>query len=63
MNVIFQSCIMYIRESQIADVFQKLIFGSCTLFHIMPFDKIIGPEEKNMTLLSEISPIFSWFEL
>ena len=38
-----------IRVSQIAGVFQKMIFESCTLFHIMPFAKIIGPVEKNMT--------------
>ena len=38
---------MHIRVSQIADVFQKMIFESCTLFHIMPFAKIIGHVEKN----------------
>jgi hypothetical protein len=32
--------------SQIAGVFQKIIFESCTLYHIMPFAKIIGPVEK-----------------
>ena len=32
--------------SPIADVFQKMIFESCTLYHIMPFAKIIGPVEK-----------------
>ena len=34
------------RVSKIADVFQKLIFESCSLYHIMPFAKIIGPVEK-----------------
>ena len=37
-----------IRVSQIAGVFQKMIFESCTLYHIMPFAKIIGPVEKKM---------------
>ena len=40
---------MYIRVSQIAGVFQKMIFESCTLYHIMPFAKIIGPVEKKVT--------------
>ena len=40
---------MVIRVSQIAGVFQKVIFESCTSFHIMPFAKIIGPvEEKKL---------------
>ena len=38
-----------IRVTPIAGVFQKMIFESCTLYHIMPFAKIIGPVEKNMT--------------
>jgi len=38
-----------IRVSQIAGVFQKMIFESCTLYHIMPFAKIIGPVEKKVT--------------
>ena len=37
---------MDIRVYQIAGVFQKIIFESCTLFHIMPFAKIICPVEK-----------------
>ena len=37
------------RVSQIAGVFQKIIFESCTLYHIMPFAKIIGPVEKKVT--------------
>ena len=37
------------RVSQIAGVFQKMIFESCTLYHIMPFAKIIGPVEKKIT--------------
>ena len=40
---------MFIRVSQIAGVFQILIFESCTLYHIMPFGKIIGPVEKKVT--------------
>jgi hypothetical protein len=44
--------------SQIAGVFQKMIFESCTLLHIIPFAKIIGPVEKKMAK-SEFSPIFS----
>ena len=36
--------------SQIAGVFQKIIFESCTLYHIMPFAKIIGPVEKKVTI-------------
>ena len=47
-NNIFADCIAT-RVSQIAGVFQKMIFERCTLFHIMPFAKIIGPVEKNMT--------------
>ena len=46
------------RLSQIAFVFQKIIFESFTLFHIMPFVKIIGPVEQNRTK-SEFSQIFS----
>ena len=37
------------RVSQIAGVFQKMIFESSTLYHIMPFAKIIGPVEKKIT--------------
>ena len=37
------------RVSQIAGVFQKMVFKSCTLLHIIPFAKIIGPVEKKMT--------------
>ena len=37
------------KVSQIAGVFQKMIFESCTLYHIMPFAKIIGPVEKKVT--------------
>ena len=48
-NNIFADC-MYIRVSQIAGVFQKMIFESCTLYHIMPFVKIIGPVEKKVTI-------------
>ena len=40
---------LLIRVSQIAGVLQKMIFESCTLYHIMPFAKIIGPEEKKIT--------------
>ena len=40
---------MYNRVSQIAGVFQKMIFESCTLYHIMPLAKIIGPVEKKNT--------------
>ena len=40
---------VYSRVSQIAGVFQKMIFESCTLYHIMPFAKIIGPVEKKVT--------------
>ena len=40
---------IYTRVSQIAGVFQKMIFESCTLYHIMPFAKIIGPVEKKVT--------------
>ena len=36
---------MYIRVSQIAGIFLKNIFESCTMFHIMFFAKIIGPVE------------------
>jgi len=49
---------MYTRVSQIAGVFQKMIFESCTLLHIIPFAKIIGPVEKKIDK-SEFSPIFS----
>jgi hypothetical protein len=35
--------------SQIAGVFQKMIFESCTLLYIIPFAKIKGPVEKKMT--------------
>ena len=49
---------MYIRVSQIAGVFQKMIFESCTLLHIIPFAKIISPVEKKIAK-SEFSPIFS----
>ena len=38
-------------------MFFKNIFESCTLFHVMPFAKIIGPVEKN-SAKSEFSPIF-----
>ena len=34
--------------SQIAGVFQKMIFESCTLYHIMPIAKKIGPVEKRV---------------
>ena len=34
-----------------------MTFESCTLFHIMPFAKIIGHVEKNRTK-SEFSPVF-----
>ena len=39
---------MYIRVSQIAGVYRNNIFESytCTLFHIMPFAKIISSIEK-----------------
>ena len=40
---------LFIRKSQIIGVFQKMIFESCTLFHIMPFAKIIGPIDINRT--------------
>ena len=50
--------IMHNRVSQIAGVFQKMSFESCTLLHIIPFDKIIGPAEKKIAK-SEFSPIFS----
>ena len=53
---------MYSRVSQIAGVFQKMIFESCTLLHIIPFAKIIGPVEKKIAK-SKFSPIFSWIEL
>ena len=44
------SCLgLDIRVSQIAGVFQKNIFESCTLYHIIPFAKIIGPVEKKVT--------------
>ena len=49
---------MVIRVSQIAGVFQKIIFKSCTLLHIIPFAKLIGPVEKKIAN-SEFSPIFS----
>ena len=45
-GMVAQNKAIYIRVSQIAGVFQKLIFESCTLYHIMPFAKIIGPVEK-----------------
>ena len=46
-----------VRVSQIAGVFQKMIFESCTLLHIIPFAKIIGPVEiKNAK--SEFSRFF-----
>ena len=44
--------------SQIAGDFQKMIFESSTLLHIIPFGKIIGPVEKKIAK-SEFSPIFS----
>ena len=40
---------MYNRVSQIAGVFQKMIFESCILYHIMPLAKIIDPVEKKIT--------------
>ena len=47
---ITQNCkTTHYRVSQIAGVYQKMIFESSTLYHIMPFAKIIGPVEKNMT--------------
>ena len=49
--IIFSPTVYYTfisRVSQIADVFQKLIFESCTMYHIMPFAKIIGPVEKKI---------------
>jgi len=50
---VYKKCILFgkmsIRVSQIAGVFQKMIFESCTLYHIMPFAKIIGPVEKKVT--------------
>ena len=36
--------------SQIAGVLQKMTCESCTLFHIMPFAKIIAPVEKKIGL-------------
>ena len=32
--------------SRISDFFQKNIFESSTLYHIMPFAKMIGPVKK-----------------
>ena len=49
MSLIIYSLVLYNRVSQIGGVFQKIIFESCTLFHLMPFAKIINPIEKNMT--------------
>ena len=48
--------------SQIAGDFQKMIFESSTLLHIIPFAKIIGPVEKKIAK-SEFSPIVSLFEI
>ena len=48
-NYILESDIVHSRVSQIAGVFQKMIFESCTLLHIIPFAKIIDPVEKKIT--------------
>ena len=55
-NIYFKTCFkkelpskVYIRVSHIPGVFQKMIFESSTLYHIMPFAKIIGPVEKKMS--------------
>ena len=45
----FQFESMYNRVSQIAGVFQKMIFESCILYQIMPFAKIIGRVQKKFT--------------
>ena len=47
-NIDHVYCTLYSRVSQIAGVFQKMIFESCTLLYIIPFAKIRGPVEKKM---------------
>ena len=43
-----ESLIYYIECPKL-QAFSKDIFESCTLYHIMPFDKIIGPIKKSRT--------------
>ena len=39
---------MYIKVSQITGIFQKITLQNATLFHVMPFPKMIVFENENL---------------